>query len=274
MTTVRRQLFLGAVLAATTATASTAILGDQGGRPASTLAAFPQNINKLSERFTEGKFLEAGVHTFTAASGEQTFALKLQPNLVANAASVKTDLLILVDSTASQAGVPWLTSKAVTKQLSDKFGSEDRVAIASVAGKYAQHTGFISAKDAKLADAHKALNDVTPMGTADLKSAIQTAEKLFDGSNDRRKVIVYIGDGVSALNPMTAADRTNLASNLLSKEIQFFAVPVGFKPDILDHERYRFCHRWRCAASGEQGNFRSHDRSLPQKRDRTYPSQC
>ncbi|HMP16819.1 MAG TPA: hypothetical protein PKD72_07345, partial [Gemmatales bacterium] len=100
--------------------------------------------------------------------------------------------------------------------------------------KYFQHTGFISNKDAKLAEACQALNEVTPMGVADLKSAIQSAEKLFADNTSTRKLIVYIGDGVSALNPMTAEDRTILASNLLSKEIQFFAVPVGIKPDMLD----------------------------------------
>ncbi|HMO36846.1 MAG TPA: hypothetical protein PKA06_12455, partial [Gemmatales bacterium] len=90
MTTVRRRLFIGAVLAATASITSTAILGDQGGRPASTLTAFPQNLSKLSERFTDAKFLEAGVHTYTAANGEQTFALKLQPNLAAHAAKLPT----------------------------------------------------------------------------------------------------------------------------------------------------------------------------------------
>ncbi|HMO36845.1 MAG TPA: hypothetical protein PKA06_12450, partial [Gemmatales bacterium] len=112
-------------------------------------------------------------------------------------------------------------AKAITKQLSEKFSSEDRVAIASVAGKYFQHTGFISNKDAKLAEACQALNEFTPMGVADLKSAIQSSEKLFADNTSTRKLIVYIGDGVSALNPMTAEDRTILASNLLSKEIQF-----------------------------------------------------
>ncbi|HQR41065.1 MAG TPA: VWA domain-containing protein, partial [Gemmatales bacterium] len=234
MYTVRRQLFLGAVLAATTGIATTAIIGDQGGKPASSLAAFPQNLSKLSERFAEGKFLEAGVHTYATASGEQTFALKLQPNLASQTSSGKTDILFLVDSTASQAGMPWLTAKALTKQLSEKFGSEDRVAIASVAGKLTQHTGFVSAKDAKVTAGLKGLNDVTPMGCADLKSALTSVNNLFDGSNDRRKVIVYIGDGVSALSPMQAADRNNLASTMLSKEIQFFVVPVGMKPDVLD----------------------------------------
>jgi hypothetical protein len=230
----RRQLFLGAVLAATTATATTAIVGDQGNRPTSTLSAFPQNLSKLSERFVEAKFLEAGVHTFASANGAQHFALKLQPNLAPYAPPTKTDVIFLVDSTASQAGVPWLTSKALTKQLTEKFGADDRVAIASVAGKVSQHTGFVSAKDAKVAAGLKALNDVTPMGCADLKSAISSVEKLFDNANDRRKVIVYIGDGTSALNPMKADERTVLSSTLLGKDIQFFVVPVGYKPDVLD----------------------------------------
>src|SRR6516165_11195801 len=100
MIAVRRLFFVGAVLAATSVTATSALLGDQGSRSANTQAAIPSNLGKLAERFAEAKFLDpkTGVHTYQSANGEQYFALRLQPAIAANAEGGKTDYVIIGDS--------------------------------------------------------------------------------------------------------------------------------------------------------------------------------
>jgi hypothetical protein len=236
MIAVRRLLFVGAVLAATSATATTALLGDQGSRSATVPSSLPANLGKLAERYSEAKFLlpGSGVHTYQAAGGERYFALKLQPALTAAPATAR-DIVILVDSTASQAGLPWQTAKAMVKLLAAQAGAEDRISISTIAAKVNPLTsGLIAAKDAKVAESVTALDQVVPLGAADLKSGLQSASTLLAGSAGRQKIVCYIGDGASVLSPLQSTDRQSIAGDMLGKEIQFFAVPVGYNPDVLD----------------------------------------
>src|SRR5690349_16012780 len=70
MIAVRRLLFLGAVLAATSTTATTALLGD-GSKPVNTTFANPAALGKLTERFAGAKFLAPhAVHVYQTAAGE------------------------------------------------------------------------------------------------------------------------------------------------------------------------------------------------------------
>ena len=53
-------------------------------------------------------------------------------------------------------------------------------------------------------------------GAVDLRDAIGQAAKEFDGKVSRQQVILYLGDGESALNPLEEADRYKLADDLRS----------------------------------------------------------
>src|SRR5262249_61356692 len=64
-------------------------------------------------------------------------------------------------------------------------------------------------------------------GAVDLKDAIERVAKEFDGRTTRQQVILYLGDGESALNPLDEAGRYKLAADLRAQHIAFYAVPLG-----------------------------------------------
>ena len=64
-------------------------------------------------------------------------------------------------------------------------------------------------------------------GAVDLKDAIERAAKDFDGKTSRQQVILYLGDGESALNPLDEAGRYKLAADLRAQNIAFYAIPMG-----------------------------------------------
>ena len=55
--------------------------------------------------------------------------------------------------------------------------------------------------------------------------------KSFDTSKDRRRIILFLGDGMSTHNPMTDADRTALARQMTERRIGFYPVPLGVQVD-------------------------------------------
>src|SRR5262249_13096080 len=64
-------------------------------------------------------------------------------------------------------------------------------------------------------------------GAVDLKDAIERVAKEFDGKVSRQQVIVYLGDGESALNPLDEAGRYKLAADLRAQQIAFYSIPLG-----------------------------------------------
>src|SRR5262249_44313866 len=64
-------------------------------------------------------------------------------------------------------------------------------------------------------------------GAVDLKDAIERVAKEFDGRTTRQQVILYLGDGESALNPLDEAGRYKIAADLRAQHIAFYAVPLG-----------------------------------------------
>src|SRR5262249_8342503 len=53
----------------------------------------------------------------------------------------------------------------------------------------------------------------------------------FANSPKRQNVLLFLGDGRSILDPITGADRNDLCAELVKKEIGFFPIPLGHRPD-------------------------------------------
>src|SRR5262249_36817522 len=89
--------------------------------------------------------------------------------------------------------------------------------------------GFRSTE--QLSDAFKALKDEYPAGSSNLKKALQDAVKTFENKAGRQRVLLFLGDGRSILDPITPADRRDLCAAFIEREIGFFPVPLGHRPD-------------------------------------------
>src|SRR5262249_26477241 len=48
---------------------------------------------------------------------------------------------------------------------------------------------------------------------------------------ERQRIVLYLGDGLSTHTPLSAADRTDLGRRMVEQRIGFFGVPLGLKLD-------------------------------------------
>src|SRR5205807_1015778 len=96
--------------------------------------------------------------------------------------------------------------------------------------------GFLApkdAKDAKLLTTHVKLlrEKAYPTGADDLKGALKDAIDSFPKKEGRQRILVYLGNGQSLENAISAADRRQLVAAMVEKRVAFFSVPLGRNPD-------------------------------------------
>jgi tetratricopeptide (TPR) repeat protein len=202
----------------------TRLAGDQAADPESALA--------------RSKFGQGGVVTYKPAQGEPFFALQLQPKLQPTPRRPR-DYLVLVSASAGQAGAPWAAARQVAEAVLKGARPEDRVSLWCVSTPEPAFTKcltgkFISPKEQpkKVESALAELNKQYPAGDTDLKTALTRALGTFEGQKDeRQRILLYLGDGLSTHTPLSAADRTQLGREMVDKRINLFSVPLGLKLD-------------------------------------------
>ena len=122
MTFLKRLRVLPALLgvAATLAAVGTSIFGDLRARPAPPAAAPAPDVRPDGARVTDelaaNRFAKLPVLTYQPREGELLFAWQIQPTVAAPAPRPR-DVLVLVDTTASQAGAPLRQARRVARCL-------------------------------------------------------------------------------------------------------------------------------------------------------------
>ncbi len=240
MTLVKRLRLLTGVLglAATTAVIGTTVFGDvRSGKPAGSsepAAARPDGA-QLADELARTKFTHSPALAYKLRSGETVFAWQVKPALAAAPARPR-DVLVMVDTSASQAGANLNRARVVLGTLAKDAGPDDRFDVwtaniddASATRSLTQ--GFKPANSEAVAVAVARLAESEyGSGAVDLKAALEKSAAQFEGSG-RQQIILYLGDGESAASktPLTEQVRTDLGNRLADKDIAFFAVPIGVK---------------------------------------------
>ncbi len=237
MLSVRRVLALSAFLALIVI--SSPLMGDSGSATDSKRSplkgdAVHHDAGQLVEKALAKAIVSDASLTYQSAQGDTLFALKVKPALTGQN-DLPKDYVILVDSTASQAGAPFIVQRQMAAQWIKQLGPKDRVALWEVNVKpRALTSGWASANDPQLSKALAKLDQTTPMGAADFKSALSQAVSSFEATTQRQQVVIYLGDGQGTLNPFTPQERRQVVQTMTQRRIQFFAVPLGAKVDLLD----------------------------------------
>jgi hypothetical protein len=240
MTIVKRLRLLTALLG--TAAASVVIgttvfgeLGKSGQRSAAGVrAAKPENV--AADTFAGSKYAQQPALTYKQRSGATAFAWQLKPALPAAAARDR-DILVLVDTSASQAGHPLKRAREIIEALAKSAGANDRIDVwtANIDDPKATRSltdGFQAAKSPAIVGATGQLAEIEfAAGATDLKAGLDRAVKAFEANPDRQKIVLFLGDGESAasVEPLTEAVRLELGTTLDQRDIGFFAVPLGLK---------------------------------------------
>ena len=242
MTRARRFVAILALLSGAAAISSFT-LGQTAGKKSEGTTVTPQ-LGKTNEAAPSGKatepvvpdrFTTGGVLTYQPVKGDSTFALQLQPKLPESDRRPR-DYVILISTSAAMAGPDWLAARQITEEIIKKADERDQVSIWLVGDKKTTRSftnGFLSPADSKLAVAKylSVLRDKEyPVGADDLKDALTRVIASLKLQASRQRLVVYLGNGQSLLDPLLAEDRQALASQMVDKQIAFFTVPLGRHP--------------------------------------------
>ncbi|MEZ6116372.1 MAG: hypothetical protein R3C28_07345 [Pirellulaceae bacterium] len=172
----------------------------------------------------------AKVNTYQDANGTQFFALSLQPHGALSPAMAR-DVLVLMDTSASQVGAYRTDGTDALKSIMRSLGSEDRICVTAIDLDVVKLTdGFVSAKNA--VGALKKLSARTPLGSTDLVRGMQVASEVFSRDAQVARQVVYIGDGVSRADLFSSEQFDAISNQLAAQRISFFAYAIGPDRDL------------------------------------------
>ena len=235
MRRVRRHLAAGAVLVLAAVLTCAHVLGEPARDPSGKIrfgGSKPVTRDTGLDLYAElntTRFADQPVLTYRTQDGELLFALQVQPKLEPVPARPR-DVLVLIDTSASQAGGGLTAAVRLAEALVANLGPEDRVAVrtANVRG-HDLTRGFQSVAAARAA--LKPLQAEVPMGALDLKATLTEAAAAFENRAGRQQLVLFLGDGLSVLNPFRPSDLADVAARMVKDEIAFFPVPLGLRPD-------------------------------------------
>jgi hypothetical protein len=242
MTYVRRLKAVGAVLALAAIITNSHVWGESANKPPEKRRAAASKVRTqpgeqdIAEDLANTKFAKAAVLTYRTTGGETLFALQIKPKLDPVPERPR-DYLVMVDTSASQAKAPLATARALTEALSAALKADDRIAITTVNTPAASRDltrGFRSGKSPEVQEALAALKQEVPLGDTDLKEGLRKALARFEGHRDRQQIILFLGDGMSVHNPITAGERVQLCREMVKNAIAFYPIPLGPKLDPMN----------------------------------------
>ncbi|HXG09183.1 MAG TPA: VWA domain-containing protein [Gemmataceae bacterium] len=230
MTAVRRLVCVGAVLVL----ASLATLYHLCGGPArgKDLQRFRPGGDptanagqQLMDDLAANKFAEQPVVTYLTRDGETLFALQVQAQVEPTPPRPR-DYLIVIDNSASQAQGPLVVAHAVTEALVNGSSPDDRFAIWTVNTEAKNLTGAFK-RAAEVQNVLKDLKKDYPSGATNLKKGLTEALASFERREGRQRVLLFLGDGMSILDPLTPEDRARLCAKMVELGVAFYPVPLG-----------------------------------------------
>jgi tetratricopeptide (TPR) repeat protein len=240
MTTVKRLRLLTAALGVTAATAAvvTTVLGDvRSDRNASATPVRP--AAPPADELAKTRYTEVPALAYKLGSGETVFAWQVKPTLPAAAAPRPRDVLVMVDTSASQAGPHLARARSILAALAAGSGPDDRIDVWTInidnpSATRSLTEGFRPADSEAVHAAGAKLDDAEyGSGAVDLKAGLKQAVKAFERRGGRNQVLLYLGDGESAASPtpLSEAGRVELGRLLADRQVAFFAVPLGARVD-------------------------------------------
>ncbi len=221
---------LGGIAAATAI--GTSLFGDirPGSGPARPGGGRPDTTH-FTEDLAVSKFSQLPVLTYQPRDGAMLFAWQVRAPL--EGAARPRDILVLVDTTASQAGKPLRQARAIIEALGNVLDAQDRLSVWTVSTPEATKPltrGFFAPQSPEVREAAATLTELEyGSGAADLKGALSRAIASIPANPARTQAILLLGDGESAFQPLSEADRLALGGQLDARDILFFAVPLGLR---------------------------------------------
>ena len=163
--------------------------------------------------------------TFDNASATYfAMSVKSEPTTESRA----SDVVIYVDTSASQTGAFKRDSIAIVKQILRNLSADDRIKIVAVdIDPVDLTTDFVSATATDVETAMKTLGDRVPLGTTDIEAMLQQAAIQFPNNSSRNKNVIYIGDGISADNLLETPSFKTVVNKLVENRVSVSSFAIG-----------------------------------------------
>ena len=173
---------------------------------------------------------EARLESYTDANKTNYFALSLKPTATPTAQK-PADVVVMLDTSASQAGDYRDRALAALDAFLNRLGPEDRVKLVAVDLNAVELTeGFVQPNSDALRAARAKLRNRVPLGSTDMGKALTAAATAFPESSSGRRAAVYIGDGMSTASLVTEAQLRKTVGTLVEQRIPVLSYGVG--PEI------------------------------------------
>ncbi|MDG1874388.1 MAG: VWA domain-containing protein [Mariniblastus sp.] len=159
------------------------------------------------------------------SAGETHFALSIPMETAESRAS---DIVVYIDTSASQTGAFKRDSIEAVKQLLRNLNAEDRVQLFAVDLDPVPLTqGFVSPGSNGIQVALQNLTDRVPLGSTDVESMLDSATKSFANTKARNKNAIYIGDGISRGSLLQTEVFSQLVTKLADSNISVSSFAIG-----------------------------------------------
>ena len=174
----------------------------------------------------------ARLDSFSRADGENYFALSLRP-AEAVAAAGPHDVVLLLDTSASQTGPYRAEALAALEATLANLTAQDRVHLVAVdVNAIAMTETFVASDGPAMSEALKGLKAREPLGATDMKKALTAAADSYVGDTGGARAVIYIGDGMSPANLLAADEFDELIGSLVDKRIAVSSYAVGPRLDV------------------------------------------
>ena len=169
---------------------------------------------------------DATLESYVKPSGESYFSLSLATSAAAD--TRPRDVVVLFDSSASQAGKYRASALDALSAMLKSLQPTDRVRLMSVdLGAIEMNKSFDAPTSTEVTAGVAKIKKRVPLGTTDMVGALDSAIKVLADQAGSAKTVVYIGDGNSAAKLIDSDAFGDLVSKLAESQITVSSYAVG-----------------------------------------------
>ena len=175
----------------------------------------------------EGSYESPRMATYDDATSGTSFALSLSAQ-VNDIQERSSDIVIFVDTSASQSGVFKQDSIATLEHLLKGLSVDDRVKVVAIdLDPVVLTREFVRPDSQEVSVAIEKLKNRVALGSTDLSLMLESTPMHFAATaQDRNRNVIYIGDGISRAGLLT--------SSRFKKSVQSLGQPTGFLLQLCD----------------------------------------
>lgn len=205
------------------------VMGDPARGPKERRVSVVSPIQeKLDEENGISRFSGLPAIGYTAANGEGLVAIQIKPELPV--ATLARDIVVVVDTSASQAQGPLANSARIARALVKQLQPGDRVGLVLAnLDPTALTRGLVSPTEA--GQALDKLDQEYASGATNIPKAVETASGMLELNPERSRAVVFLGDGISLASPLDGSDRARVVEELVRRQVPLVTIPMGARMD-------------------------------------------